>query len=152
MRLIKRNKVLLVAIIAILLILFASFYSMGRLLFPNLGTPIYGKRIIGIEKVKIDNDRKADLIDKIKTNTNVDSVAIDVRGRLINFIIDVKENIEVNDAKNIGVKALNELAIAEKDYYDIQFFITQKAVEDNTLYPLLGYKNKISTTVVWTEK
>ena len=58
MKYIKKNKLALIIIIIAITILLSSFYSVARLLFPNMGKPVYGNRITNIEKHQINNDRK----------------------------------------------------------------------------------------------
>jgi len=134
--------------------LILSSSSIIKLFFPNLGVPIYGDRLDIIEEVKISSNRKSEIGNALMLNDFIKSAKVNVSGAIINIIIDVKEGVDLIEAKNIGVKALLELSEDEKKVYDIQLFITQKEVtdEDDMLFPLIGYKNRLSTGVVWTGK
>lgn len=152
MKFIKKNKFKIVIICIVSIILLTSSYSIARLLFPNLNTPIYGNRTEGIEKVKIDDKKKADIVSNIKKDDNVAGVSMNIGGTLIDIIIDVESTVDVDTAKNVGVEVLNELTTKEKDFYDIQVFITQKGNSSNNLFPIIGYKHKYSSNLVWTGK
>jgi len=149
---IKKNKFIVIVICIVLIILLTSFYSVARLLFPDLGTPIYGDRLENIDKMILTNDKKISIINNIKLNDIVEEASLDIKGILINIVVSVKEGTDVSAAKNIGTKVLTQFTTEEKEFYDIQFFITQNTEEENTLYPLIGYKNKLSPTFVWTGK
>ncbi len=150
MKLIKKNKFMIVVICVVLIILLTSFYSIVRLLFPNLGAPVYGNRLENIENRIISTDKQKEIVGNLKLNDIVADANIDIRGLLINIMVDVKDGTDVTIAKNIGAKVLNEFSNEKKEFYDIQIFITKEADEENTLYPIIGYKNKLSPNFVWT--
>jgi len=149
-KLIKKNKFMIVVICVVLIILLTSFYSIVRLLFPNLGAPVYGNRLENIENRIISTDKQKEIVGNLKLNDIVADANIDIRGLLINIMVDVKDGTDVTIAKNIGAKVLNEFSNEKKEFYDIQIFITKEADEENTLYPIIGYKNKLSPNFVWT--
>lgn len=154
MKYIKKNKFMIIIVCIIILLLILSSSSIIKLFFPNLGVPIYGNRLDIIEEVKISSNRKTEIGNALMLNDFIKSAKVNVSGAIINIIIDVKEGVDLIEAKNIGVKALLELSDDEKKVYDIQLFITQKEVtdEDDILFPLIGYKNRLSTGVVWAGK
>lgn len=152
MKYIKKNKLALIIIIIAITILLSSFYSVARLLFPNMGKPVYGNRITNIEKHQINNDRKTAIINTLETYDKVNDADMNITGTIIKLFIDVKPGVDPNDAKNIGIKILNDFTDDEKGYYDIQIYISQETDPDNASYPIIGYKNKISSNLVWTGK
>lgn len=152
MKLIQKNKFKIIIICIVSLILITSSYSIIRLLFPNLNTPIYGNRTKGIEKVRINDTKKTTITNNLKGVSGVKKASINIGGTLIRIIIDVNSSVDVNAAKNIGVKALTEFTTEEKDFYDIQVYITQNDNSNNNLFPIIGYKQKYSSNLVWTGK
>jgi hypothetical protein len=152
MKYIKKNKLALIIIIIAITILLSSFYSVARLLFPNMGKPVYGNRITNIEKHQINNDRKTAIINTLETYDKVNDADMNITGTIIKLFIDVKPGVDPNDAKNIGIKILNDFTDDEKGYYDIQIYISQETDPDSASYPIIGYKNKISSNLVWTGK
>jgi hypothetical protein len=71
-----------------------------------------------------------------------------LQGRLIYIEFEVKENVTVDESKEIGAKALDYFDEDEKAYYDIQIIITNQK-DDVEGYPLMGYKHKTRDEIVW---
>jgi preprotein translocase subunit SecF len=151
MKFIKKNKFIFIISIIIVVIFLLSTISIINIFFPNLGVPLYGNRLANINDVKISKNRQTDIANNILKTEKVDKVSVDIRGNLINFIINCKNNVDVIGAKNIAIKVLDEFSTEEKDFYDIQFFMTN-TTQDSDLFPVIGYKNKISSTIVWSRK
>jgi hypothetical protein len=151
---IKKYKFLIIIICIGILLLILSSSSIIKLFFPNLGVPIYGDRLDNIEDVKISSSRRSEIANTLMLNDSINNAKVNVSGAIINIIIDVKEGIDITEAKNMGLKALMELSDDEKKVYDIQLFITQKEVtdEDDILFPIIGYKNRLNTNIVWSGK
>ncbi|MCI8445226.1 MAG: hypothetical protein HFG15_02190 [Bacilli bacterium] len=144
----KKNKKLTMwvgMILGILLVLFL----IKILIFPAFGSNAYGNRLDGISKVRIHDDSITKLKQSLVENTKVNAVTYDLKGRIINFIIDVKEGVSVEDAKKIADGTLSSFTEEQKEYYDIQIILTQDTVKD-TSYPYIGYKHKTSKGLFWT--
>ena len=125
----------------------------------------YGERLKGIEKIKFNNKDKNKLVDGLKGNENVNSASLNIQGKIIYIIVDVKENVSKDDAKNILNDSLNNLSDEVKGYYDINALITkkeEKGTEETRLdadgkeekiihkeFPISGYKNNSSDHIVW---
>lgn len=154
MEFIKKYKFLIIIICIGILLLILSSSSIIKLFFPNLGVPIYGDRLDNIEDVKISSSRRSEIANTLMLNDSINNAKVNVSGAIINIIIDVKEGIDITEAKNMGLKALMELSDDEKKVYDIQLFITQEEVtdEDDILFPIIGYKNRLNTNIVWSGK
>lgn len=154
MEFIKKYKFLIIIICIGILLLILSSSSIIKLFFPNLGVPIYGDRLDNIEDVKISSSRRSEIANTLMLNDSINNAKVNVSGAIINIFIDVKEGIDITEAKNMGLKALMELSDDEKKVYDIQLFITQKEVtdEDDILFPIIGYKNRLNTNIVWSGK
>lgn len=154
MEFIKKYKFLIIIICIGILLLILSSSSIIKLFFPNLGVPIYGDRLDNIEDVKISSSRRSEIANTLMLNDSINNAKVNVSGAIINIIIDVKEGIDITEAKNMGLKALMELSDDEKKVYDIQLLITQEEVtdEDDILFPIIGYKNRLNTNIVWSGK
>lgn len=154
MKFIKNNKFKIIIVCIVILLLILSSSSIIKLFFPNLGVPIYGNRLDIIEGVEISSNRASEIANTLMLNDSIKSAKVNVTGAIINIIIDVKKGIDITAAKSIGIKALMELSDDEKKVYDIQLFITQKEVEeeDDILFPIIGYKSRTSTSIVWSGK
>lgn len=159
----KKFKIDLSIIIFIAVLLLAA----GLVIFLTIGNggSKYGERLKGIEKISFNKKDKNKIIDGIKANENVNSASLDIQGKIIYIIVDVKENVSLDDAKNIVNESLNNFSDAVKGYYDINALITkkeEKGTEEiktdgdgketkiiHKEFPISGYKNNSSDHIVW---
>ncbi len=147
-KIIKENKVLfglaiilLIALVAIVIGLISMFYS-------DEGDK-YGNRLNGIDKYPISENIKDDI--KALYESGVESVNVDVKGKIIYVIIDVSNGVSKEDARGFAIKALEKFSDEEKKFYDIQFMITCKtASEETTMYPMMGAKHSENSQIIWT--
>ncbi len=113
----------------------------------------YGDRLRGIEKISFTKKDKNKYIDSLKGNETVKSASIDIQGRIIYVIVDFKDYVSIDDARNIVSDSLGNLSDEVKGYYDINALITksdeQPNEEGNKQFPRSGYKRKTSGTIVW---
>lgn len=138
----KDNKFTFVvlAIFVIMFVFAAMFYSM---IMPSNGRPQYGNRLEGIEKVALSKEDQNKIIESLEKEKNVSSAKIDIKGRIINVIIEVEENTKVSDAEDLSGIITKNLTEAQTGYFDIQMFVTNKA-KDKKGYPFIGYKGSTS--------
>lgn len=148
----KKNKVLfvlttiaIVCIIVIMLGLFTSFYAGG-------GKNKYGDRLDGIEEVKLSKSFQTDLVEFYEEQDKVNSTTVDVSGKIVYIVIDLKEGTTVTQAQGVATKGLKEFSEEELDFYDIQFILTSDKQKDSKSYPTMGYKNNNSTKIVWINR
>lgn len=144
----KENKVLIVLAIIILgclvlmaVGLFTYFYSQD--------TTVYGNRLNNIEKYPLDKE----LDKKIKSNyeNGVESVKIDLKGKIVYVIMNVADKTTKDAAKEYASKALTSFTEDELNFYDIQFMMTCKEeTAEEKVFPILGYKNSSNQSIVWT--
>lgn len=146
MNVIKNNKGIF-TILGIILIFLIGVIIVFRAFFPSGNE--YGDRLKGIDKVNFSKKEIATLQDKIKDNDNVKKVSINIKGRLINVLITVKEDTDLDDIKEYAKEKLELFDEDEQKYYDIQFYITNEK-EDAKNYPAMGYKHKTSDTIKWS--
>jgi len=150
-----------VVFIAILLIVggIVIFLTIGN------GGSKYGERLKGIEKISFSKKEKDKFVKGIKANENVNSVSIDIQGKIIYVMVDVKENVSIEDARNIMNGSLENLSDKVKGFYDINALVTKKEekpveevktdTEGNETkiehkdFPISGYKNNSSDHIVW---
>ena len=144
----KENKVLIVlaiiiivAVIAMAIGLFTYFYSKD--------TTVYGNRLNNIEKYPLDKE----LDQKIKAlyESGVESVKIDIKGKIVNVIIDLSKESNKDQAREYASRALGVFTEDELNFYDIQFMMTCSNEEnEEKIFPIIGYKNSSSQSIVWT--
>lgn len=149
MKYIKNHKFTCVVIL-IFIALVIVMYVLYNLFFINSSKPEYGNRLEGIEAVEIKNDTLKKVENDIKAKKGVKDVSTNITGRTLDIVVTVEDNMSLKDAKSIGntsYKSLNEKQIK---YYSIQIFV-KKLDEAQNNFPIIGYKQKETTNVVWTK-
>lgn len=159
----KKFKIDLSIIVFVAILLLVA----GVVVFLTIGNggDKYGERLKGIEKISFSKKDKNKIVDELKKNENVTSASLDIQGKLIYIIFNVKEEVSLDDAKNIGNESLNNISDAVKGFYDINILITkkdEKGTEETKLdedgkekkiihkeFPISGAKRKTSDHIVW---
>lgn len=148
----KKHKFKLIGIFVFLLLMIFAFLGITELVYPDMSKDLYGNRLEDIDKVRINQDK----LDKIKLNLQatgkVNKVVSDIKGRIINFIIDIKPDTDLITSKSFGDKLLEDFTEEEKDYYDFQIYVIDSTSKESELYPMIGYKHKTSLSFKWTNK
>ena len=111
--------------------------------------PLYGNRLQGVEKVPISNALKSTITALIDSKSGVKSSTVNVHGLIVNVVIFVNDTMTIDIAKATSVEVLTKFSDAEKSFYDISFLINYAQKSTKTDFPLIGYKNKNSTEIVW---
>lgn len=142
----KKYKVL-IYIIVVLLFMISAFFILKSYLFPDDYKSVYGSRLNGIENAKFDSNRSMAVKNGYSTDALIDSMNVDLRGRKINIIIKGKAGYTMEHAKKSLFDNLKVFQTNELNYYDIEFFVTNETLK----YNMIGYKNKASKIIVWSE-
>lgn len=140
---VKDNKftIIVLVIFGIMFVMGAVFYSM---VMPSNGKPAYGNRLDGIEKVELSSSDKNKITSSLEDEKIVKSSKVDIKGRIINVIIEVNEGTKEKAAKDLTDVVVKSLSEAQVGYYDIQVFITNES-KDAEGFPMIGYKtNKVN--------
>ena len=145
MKFIKKNISIMVAIVVFTLVVTGLLYF-KQVLTADDATAIYGSRIEGREEIEIPQERINKLKDSIKDSSNKTTVRI--AGRIIDVIVDVKDDISIADAKELGTPIVYTFTEDERAYYDIQIFLTNK--KNTAQYPAIGYKHHTKAGITWT--
>lgn len=151
-KLIKENKILLCLTLIIMVSLVLICVGLISYFYGNNKDP-YGDRLRDKNKYPIsetiNNDIKSIYKDEVK------KVNVDVKGKIVYVIMDVKDGVSVIDAQGYAVKALDKFKSEELSYYDIQFMITcedEKVDKDDVkVYPIMGAKKATASQIVWTK-
>ncbi len=148
MKFIRENKKTFIAI-AIFLVIVILLIPVKIIFFGSKGNVIYGNRLEGIEKVRINNTT----FDKLKTTlkeSGVEDVTSRTSGRTVEIIIKVSDDTGLDAAKNYGNKALEAFSKDQLDYYDYQIFV-KKGNEEIKDFPIIGYKHHTKDSLRWTK-
>ena len=135
----KENKYTVFVFIVFLLLFIVGWVLFG-LVMPKKGEPVYGNRLEGIEEVRITSSQTDKLIETLEKYSYVTSASTDIKGKIVNVIITVKEGTEVKKAKELGGDILKAFEDDQKKFYDFQIFVKNEK-EDSSGYPVIGYKN-----------
>jgi len=158
MEFIRRHWLKLTLIILFLAMLIVGVFAVLKFLYPDSRKNVYGNRLIGIEDVKIENKTIDEIKEKINANDYVIDVDYILKGKLINFTIEVNTDTDKNSAKSL-VNNITEVFSTEiKEFYDIQVLIVEfkeetensEETEKKSNYPIFAYKHKTSEKFVWT--
>ena len=139
---------IVIALVFLLIIGVFGFITVKQYLYPDDKLTVYGNRLDGIDKVKITDEKKNEIIKMIKEKAGIKDAKIDIQGKIINVSITAseKENTK-EEMQKLCTEILLKFSSEEIKFYDFQFFIKN---EDLT-YNMIGYKNKISEEISYSD-
>lgn len=148
MKFIKKHKIGLIVTGVILVLLILMFFGIKNAFFSNISESVYGNRLDGIENYPIEDAVISEIETTIKDTGNVNSFKYQLKGRLMNFIIEVNADADLTTSRSFADKIAEKLSDDIKGFYDIQVYLicTDKESE---LYPSIGYKHKTSVGFKW---
>lgn len=135
--------------VVMLLILIVLGVALFRFLVPNYDLDEYGNRLNGIKNYEIENSKVEEMKTAIEENENVDAVNYLLEGRLIDITITVKDETERDAAKSYAEQVLTFFTEEQKGFYDIQILVASDNGESEK-YPIMAYKHKSSSALVWS--
>ena len=108
---------------------------------------IYGSRLDGLEKYKVSSEQ----IDKMKKKVSESSKKVEVKisGKIIDVIIDAKDDVNLESAKKMGQDILEEISDDQKNVYDYQVYV--KNEKNKSQFPIIGYKHHSKENISWTK-
>ena len=145
MEFIKKNKFTIIAIICFLLLMLIAI-EVKNVFFPNGSNAIYGDRLDGIDKVKVNTGKIAD---KVNENETVKEVKVKINGKIINVLITINDEVSLEDAKTLTGPVLESLTNKQKKFYDVEVMIDKE--NDSAQLPIIGYKHHSKKDFVFTK-
>ena len=145
---IKNNKLTVITFI-ICVIFVIIVFAVKLTFFPDEAKAIYGDRLEGIEKVEITSKEQDKIISKLEEKAEVKKAEVDIKGRILNVIITVNDDVELDVAKALTGTITDTLEKDQTSYYDIQVFV--KKDNDDARYPIIGYKHQDKDTFSWSK-
>lgn len=139
----KGVSILLLLVILLVLVSFLMFFSM----FLGGSSNKYGKRLDGINEVKIEKSRLDSFSSKLDEDESVKASEIRMQGKIIYAKITYKEGTKVDSAKKVAEKLLNELSEKELGFYDVSFFLVEDKKEDGFI--ITGNKYPKNEDIGW---
>ena len=148
MEFIKKHRIGLIVTGVILVLVILMFFGVKNAFFSNMGQSVYGNRLDGIEKYPIDDAVIKDIETTLKDTGNISSFKYELKGRLMNFIIEVNADVDLTTSRAFADKIAEKLSDDIKSFYDMQVYLTCSDKESE-LYPTIGYKHKTSVGFKW---
>ena len=145
----KNNRVysilMLISIICIIAIIVGVIlYFLGQ-----TNKDKYGNRLDGIEKVEFNTTTVSSIEDNFFSNELVDTVEINVKGKLIYVNIILKNGTHA-ESESMVQSSLELFSEEVKGFYDIQFIVGNKDKESKENFPIMGYLKAGNSAVKWT--
>lgn len=139
---------IVIALVFLLIIGGFGFITVKQYLYPDDKLTVYGNRLDGIDKVKITDEKKNEIIKMIKEKAGIKDAKIDIQGKIINVSITAseKENTK-EEMQKLCTEILLKFSSEEIKFYDFQFFIKNEDLN----YNMIGYKNKISEEISYSD-
>lgn len=139
---------IVIALVFLLIIGVFGFITVKQYLYPDDKLIVYGNRLDGIDKVKITDEKKNEIIKMIKEKAGIKDAKIDIQGKIINVSITAseKENTK-EEMQKLCTEILLKFSSEEIKFYDFQFFIKNEDLN----YNMIGYKNKISEEISYSD-
>ena len=150
MNFIKKHIKGIIAIVVLIIILVILLLLVGTLM-PDTKKSSWGNRVSDIKSHPINDEEIVSVKEALKGHQSVEEVTYRLSGRTINFIITVATGTGRSKAESLVTDIATNLSDDVKGYYDIQVFYKSKDSEDTT-YPFMGYKNKISSNFSFTKE
>jgi len=145
---ILKNKVYLIFVIVFIIVIVIALVGIFQLIIPSSSKNLYGNRLDGIENYVIANDKLSNTKDLLLQNTDALSVEYNIKGKIVNYIITLKQDADLVDAKALAAVIIKEFTVEQKSFYDFQVFFTTN--EESEIFPIIGYKHVSSLDFVWT--
>lgn len=146
----KKHKGLFICLGVLIILIILAIIGVKSLLYPDSSVDKYGDRLNGIENYSISDSSIQNIKNEFLEDSNVNKIDYILTGKIIKIIVEVKKDTKVEDAKNLSEIILKNLTDEQKSFYDIAYTITCE--EQSDLYPIIGSKNKSSSTFSWTIK
>ena len=149
-KLIKNNKLTTIVIIVYIVLVLILGIIMNRFFAKN-GKPIYGDRLKEVEKYPINEQTKRQEIEKdLLSNTKISSVEFQVRGRTLNFVIKVKNEVLRDDAKKIAEGVVKYFTADELKVYSIEVLVMKSDAKLKD-FPINATKQYGRDSFSWTK-
>jgi len=110
---------------------------------------LHGNRLNGIETVPISDNRLRELEALIEENEIVERASTRIMGRIIYINIFLNDGRPAN-GQEIAINSLEFFSEDELSFYDVSFIVDLLGDIDETVFPIMGYKNSNNRIISWT--
>jgi len=141
------NKIAILFIIVIIVMIVILALMIFPLYSSKSGS-VYGKRLEGIEKVKIEKSVSNNIKKTYEETEKIEKITTDLKGKIYNILVYVKDGVDLNEFIDFSPSILSNFDEEQLKFYDIQFFLISNSEENKKT--IVGYKNKDSESISWT--
>ena len=143
MKFIKRHITAIIVTIVCLILMILAAFAVYRMFYPSNEKSVCGDRGNGPEITD-------SVLSNIKDNEIVNSASyqLGLCETTIKFYIDVKDDVKIKDAQELGDIIIENLGASSIEFYDAAIYVTQKTGEMKE-YPAIGQKAKGSKKINW---
>lgn len=146
MKFIKKHLTAIIVVLVCLILLILAGFAVYRMFYPSNDKSVYGDRLNNAPDVT------DEAINKIKEELNatelVNSITYKQSVTTLKFFIDVKEDVKIAKAKELGDIVIKGLEAKVVEFYDIAVYLTQNNGEMKE-YPAIGQHAKASKEFNW---
>lgn len=143
----KKKTKLIVAFSLLIVAVLALCIAYEAIFANNNGK--YGNRLDGIEKVNIKTKQKNEIKKNVESLDVSSSVKVYLTGKILKVTIVVKDDVDLDKAKETYNKVMEKLKDDQKKYFDIQVFLSKKGEDAN--FPTIAYKHHNKDNPSWTK-
>lgn len=147
MEFIKKHGIAIIFIVILLLLAGLVVY----IVLPTNGNS-YGNRLNNLSKYELTDETVTSITEAIKAADDVNTVTYRRQGRILEFVIDVKDGTTLDISESHAIKILEFISDESLSYFDIQVYLTCSENQTNTTYPMIGYKHKTAASFSWNTK
>ena len=138
----KKRVIAIAVVLVIFIIIFIAFKKVVNYLSPSTKQSVYGDRCDAVAKIPVDKKAQNAIKDVFKEYDKVEFKKIDVKCRLIDIIINLKEDMTDEEVEEMSKKLLTVIDEKIVNNYDIELYITNSNKENDT-YPRIGTHHKV---------
>lgn len=146
---IKEHKFMVITGSIFFLLIIASIVLAYQLFF-SYDNNKYGNRLDNIKNLEISNHTITKLKSELKELEQVEDVDVHGNGKIINITFHVTNDLEKNNAKEYGEKALSYFSEEERKNYDMQVYVMTKEVDEEKGYSIIGYAKAGKEALIWS--
>lgn len=138
----KYYKLLIIMLILIIIAI------LGIFIYKEMFEVGVSNRLEGIEEYNLTKKEIKAVKEKLSEIENIDSVDISTNYKIIKIFLDLKDDTDFEDVKEICNASVEEFSEKNLSFYDLEIFIESKN-KDSEVYPKIGYKYKTNLEFVW---
>lgn len=119
--------------------------------FNGQGSNKYGDRLTGINENELSKTEISDYKDKLMLEKGIDKAEVNLHGKIIYVTIFLEKDSSVSDGVNASLKTLDSFSEEKQSFYDFNFIIEKEEKDEAEKFPVMGYKNALTSNIVWTK-